>query len=61
LEGKKITSNLDALTKEALLFTILYCTGTRGLRGIEAVVTGFLPSASESVLKLSNFQQGFSL
>jgi phosphoglycerol transferase MdoB-like AlkP superfamily enzyme len=47
------------LSKEGLLFTNLYCTGTRSVRGIEAVVTGFLPSPSESVVKLGNSQQGF--
>jgi phosphoglycerol transferase MdoB-like AlkP superfamily enzyme len=59
LGGKPLTPELDALAKEGLLFTNLYCTGTRSVRGIEAVVTGFLPSPSESVVKLGNSQQGF--
>lgn len=59
LGGKPLTPNFDSLTKEGLLFTNLYCTGTRSVRGIEAVVTGFLPSPSESVVKLSNSQSGF--
>lgn len=59
LGGKPLTPHFDALTKEGLLFTNLYCTGTRSVRGIEAVVTGFLPSPSESVVKLSNSQSGF--
>ncbi len=59
LGGKPLTPNLDKLSKEGLLFTNLYCTGTRSVRGIEAVVTGFLPSPSESVVKLSNSQSGF--
>jgi phosphoglycerol transferase MdoB-like AlkP superfamily enzyme len=59
LGGKPLTPNFDALTKEGMLFTNLYCTGTRSVRGIEAVVTGFLPSPSESVVKLSNSQSGF--
>ena len=59
LGGKKLTPEFDKLSKEGLLFTNLYCTGTRSVRGIEAVVTGFLPSPSESVVKLSNSQQGF--
>lgn len=37
----------------------MYCSGTRSVRGIESVVTGFLPNPSESVVKLSNSQQGF--
>jgi phosphoglycerol transferase MdoB-like AlkP superfamily enzyme len=59
LGGKPLTPNFDALSKEGMLFTNLYCTGTRSVRGIEAVVTGFLPSPSESVVKLGNSQQGF--
>jgi phosphoglycerol transferase MdoB-like AlkP superfamily enzyme len=59
LGGLPLTPELDKLTKEGLLFTNLYCTGTRSVRGIEAVVSGFLPSPSESVVKLSNSQTGF--
>lgn len=59
LGGRPLTPKLDALSKEGLLFTNLYCTGTRSVRGIEAVVTGFLPSPSESVVKLSKSQNGF--
>lgn len=59
LGGMPLTPELDKLTKEGLLFTNLYCTGTRSVRGIEAVVSGFLPSPSESVVKLSNSQTGF--
>jgi len=59
LGGKPLTPEFDKLSKEGLLFTNLYCTGTRSVRGIEAVVTGFLPSPSESVVKLGNSQQGF--
>ena len=59
LGGLPLTPEFDKLAKEGLLFTNLYCTGTRSVRGIEAVVTGFLPSPSESVVKLSNSQTGF--
>ncbi|MDR2122035.1 MAG: LTA synthase family protein [Flavobacteriaceae bacterium] len=59
LGGMPLTPEFDKLTKDGLLFTNLYCTGTRSVRGIEAVVTGFLPSPSESVLKLSGAQMNF--
>lgn len=59
LGGLPLTPEFDKLTKEGMLFSNLYCTGTRSVRGIEAVVTGFLPSPSESVVKLSNSQTGF--
>lgn len=59
LGGLPLTPEFDKLTKEGMLFTNLYATGTRSVRGIEAVITGFLPSPSESVVKLSNSQTGF--
>lgn len=59
LGGLPLTPEFDKLTKEGLLFTNLYATGTRSVRGIEAVVTGFLPSPSESVVKLNNSQTDF--
>lgn len=59
LGGMPLTPNLDKLSAEGMLFTNLYCTGTRSVRGIEAVATGFLPSPSESVVKLSNSQTDF--
>lgn len=59
LNGLPLTPELDKLSKEGLLFTNLYCTGTRSVRGIEQVTSGFLPNPSESVVKLSGSQQGF--
>ncbi|WP_415060494.1 LTA synthase family protein, partial [Flavobacterium sp.] len=59
LGGLPLTPELDKLTQEGLLFTNLYCTGTRSVRGIEAVVSGFMPTPSESVVKLSNAQNDF--
>lgn len=59
LGGLPLTPKLDELSKEGLLFTNLYCTGTRSVRGIEQVTSGFIPNPSESVVKLSGAQQGF--
>ncbi len=59
LNGMPLTPELDKLSKEGLLFTNLYCTGTRSVRGIEQVTAGFLPNPSESIVKLSGSQQGF--
>jgi phosphoglycerol transferase MdoB-like AlkP superfamily enzyme len=58
LNGLPLTPELDKLSKEGLLFTNLYCTGTRSVRGIEQVTAGFLPNPSESIVKLSGSQQG---
>lgn len=59
LGGLPLTPNLDKLAGEGMLCTNLYCTGTRSVRGIEAVLTGFLPSPSKSVVKLSGAQTDF--
>jgi phosphoglycerol transferase MdoB-like AlkP superfamily enzyme len=60
LGGMPLTPELDRWSREGLLFTNLYCTGTRSVRGIEAVVSGFLPSPSESVVKLDGARTGFA-
>lgn len=59
LGGLPLTPNLDNLSKEGMTFTNIYSTGTRSVRGIEAIVSGFPPTASRSVVKLSNSQNGF--
>lgn len=59
LGGLPLTPEFDKLSREGLLFTNLYCTGTRSVRGIEQVTSGFIPNPSESVVKLSGAQQGF--
>jgi phosphoglycerol transferase MdoB-like AlkP superfamily enzyme len=59
LGGMPLTPNFDALAGEGLLFTNLYATGTRTVRGIEAVVCGFLPTPGASVVKLGLAQGGF--
>ncbi len=59
LGGKPLTPNLDALSREGLWFTSLYSTGTRTVRGIEAVASDFLPTPGSSVVKLGKSQHGF--
>ncbi|AGV16268.1 hypothetical protein VAL01S_06_00210 [Vibrio alginolyticus NBRC 15630 = ATCC 17749] len=59
LGGLPLTPNLDELMKEGWQFTQMYATGTRSVRGIEAVTTGFPPSPSRAVVKLSKSQTGF--
>ncbi len=60
LGGVGVTPELDKLADEGLWFSDLYATGTRSARGIEAVITGFPPSPSRSVLKLGLAQQHFA-
>lgn len=60
LGGKPITPELDALKNEGWWFEELYATGTRSVRGIEAVVSGFPPTPARSVVKRSKAQQQFT-
>lgn len=59
LGGLPLSPRIDGLSGKGLWFTQLFATGIRSARGIEAVVTGFPPSASRSVLKLGLAQQDF--
>lgn len=59
LGGRKITPNIDNLMNDGWAFNQLYATGTRSVRGIEAVVTGFTPTPARSVVKLANSQHNF--
>lgn len=59
LGGLPLTPNLDRLMSEGWKFTQMYATGTRSVRGIEAVLTGFPPSPSRTVVKLNKSQTGF--
>ncbi|QYJ78711.1 LTA synthase family protein [Shewanella acanthi] len=59
LGGLPLTPNIDALSKEGWYFDNLYATGTRSVRGIEAMTTGFTPTPARSVVKLGKSQTGF--
>jgi len=59
LGGSGITPNLDKIMSSGWAFDRLYATGTRSVRGIEAVITGFTPTPARSVVKLDKSQQNF--
>lgn len=59
LGGKPVTPNIERLKDEGIWFEHLYATGTRSVRGIEAVVTGFQPTPADSTVKLSLSQKNF--
>ncbi len=59
LGGMPLTPNMDGLMKEGWSFDRAYSTGTRSVRGIEAVVTGFSPTPGRAVVKLGKSQSGF--
>jgi phosphoglycerol transferase MdoB-like AlkP superfamily enzyme len=59
LGGKDLTPNLDALAEDGIWFEQLYATGTRSVRGIEAIISGFPPTSKRSVVKLTETQKNF--
>lgn len=59
LGGKPLSPNFDKLAEQGWLFENLYATGTRSVRGIEAVTAGFTPTPARATVKLTKSQQGF--
>jgi len=59
LGGLPVTPELERLKDEGWWFEQLYATGTRSVRGIEAVVAGFAPTPARSTVKLSLSQNNF--
>ena len=59
LGGLPLTPNLDRLADHGIWFDRLYATGTRSVRGIEAVVAGFPPTSAVSTVKLAKSQRDF--
>lgn len=59
LGGVPVTPELEKLKQDGWWFEQLYATGTRSVRGIEAVVAGYPPTPARSVVKLSLAQQNF--
>jgi len=43
LGGQNLTPNIDKFAGQGIWFDNLYTTGTRSVRGIEAVIIGFYP------------------
>ncbi|QGE33391.1 LTA synthase family protein [Bordetella holmesii] len=59
LGGANLTPELDKLGKQGWMFHRAYATGTRSVRGIEAVTAGYLPTVAEAVVKLPRSQTNF--
>jgi len=59
LGGAGLTPELDELSKTAWTFTRAFATGTRSVRGLEAVVAGFPPTISDAALRLPDAQSNF--
>ncbi len=50
-DTRGLTPSIDAMAKDGLTFTNVYATGTRTVRGLEAVSASFPPIPSESIVK----------
>lgn len=56
-----LTPNLDALAPQSLIFTNLYATGTRTIRGMEALTLSLPPTPGRSIVKRPNNEGLFSI
>jgi phosphoglycerol transferase MdoB-like AlkP superfamily enzyme len=55
-DNRGLTPEFDALAKEGVLFSHAYATGTRTVRGLEAISASIPPIPSESILKREGSQ-----
>ncbi len=55
-DKRGLTPHLDALSKKSLFFTNLYATGTRTVRGMEAVTLSLPPTPGRSIVKRPDCQ-----
>lgn len=58
---KGITPNLDKLADEGMLFTRLYATGTRTVRGLESLSLAIPPTPGQSVVRRPNNDNLYTL
>ncbi len=49
-----VTSNLNRLSKEGILFTNFYANGDRTDKGIPAILSGYYPQPTKSIMKMPN-------
>lgn len=58
---ENITPNLDRLAKEGLFFTNMKATGTRTVRGLEALSLSIPPTPGNSIVRRSNNENLFNI
>mgnify|MGYP000016375286 FL=1 len=59
--SKELTPNLDHLADSGMLFTRLYATGNRTVRGLEALSLAVPPTPGQSIVRRPNNESLFSL
>ncbi len=60
-EGKALTPNFDRLARDGILLRRCFASGTRTVRGIEAVQLSIPPTPGQSLVKRTNYQDMFSM
>jgi len=55
--GQKLTPVLDSLADQSLLFTNMYATGTRTVRGMEALSLAVPPTPGNSIVRRKNNEE----
>jgi phosphoglycerol transferase MdoB-like AlkP superfamily enzyme len=58
---EQLTPHLDRMSQEGLLFTQLYATGSRTIRGMESLVLSLPPTPGQSVIRRKDNHGLFSL
>jgi len=58
---ENLTPNFDRLAGEGILFSRLHATGTRTVRGLEAILCGFPPIPGEAIVKRPKAGRVFTL
>ncbi len=58
---QNLTPALDRLAREGMLFTRVYATGTRTVRGLEAITLSIPPTPGNSIVKRPNNDRLFTL
>lgn len=56
-----LTPCLDSIAQQGMLFTRLYASGTRTVRGLEALSLGITPTPGQSIVKRPHNENMFSL
>ena len=59
--SENLTPNIDILAKEGILFTNFHATGTRTVRGMEALTLSLPPTPGRSIVKRPHNEHLFSL
>ena len=58
-DTRELTPRIDELAAQSLVFTNLHSNGTRSIRGLSALSSGFQAIPGDGVLKRPKSQSGF--